>query len=153
MRIGRLAALLIVPALAAISATPATASDGVVNLYARLNGHNEIGPTFATGGGDRDGAGVAHVKVLATKVCWSYRTQRIGTPVAAHIHAGVAGSNGPVVVPLAAGSGCVDISRDLARSIKAHPGRYYLNVHTAAFPGGAIRGQLRGVPARVMRTN
>jgi hypothetical protein len=29
-----------------------------------------------------------------------------------------------------------------AADVLAHPGDYYVNVHTADFPGGAVRGQL-----------
>lgn len=75
---------------------------------------------------------------------------------AAHIHPGVAGSNGSVIVStgitageitLATGSGTlvksgIAISIDLANQIIANPSAYYFNAHTAANPGGAIRGQL-----------
>jgi hypothetical protein len=29
------------------------------------------------------------------------------------------------------------------RPIESHPGRYYVNVHNARYPGGAVRGPLR----------
>src|ERR671926_289631 len=36
-------------------------------------------------------------------------------------------------------------ARDLpSRAVAAHASRFYVNVHTAGFPGGAIRGQLAG---------
>ncbi len=34
-------------------------------------------------------------------------------------------------------------STQLVQQILAHPGRYYVNVHNAAYPGGAARGQLK----------
>ena len=40
-------------------------------------------------------------------------------------------------------AGCVEVDRDLAEAIAADPRGYYVNVHNAEFPGGAIRGQLR----------
>jgi hypothetical protein len=71
--------------------------------------------------------------------------------VAAHIHAGNKNvASGPIVVDLitepASGTkftGCTkDVPKKLIRKILKHPRRYYVNVHTVAFPGGAIRGQL-----------
>ena len=77
--------------------------------------------------------------------------------MAAHIHRGTAGENGPVVVgffgpptstaPPSSGdpgafSTCVSITDQLAGEILKTPHRFYWNVHTAAFPGGAIRGQV-----------
>jgi hypothetical protein len=72
-----------------------------------------------------------------------------------HIHLAPAGTNGPIVVPLFAGSfagtdsasGCVEnVDRDLIKAIRQDPSAYYVNVHsTPDFPGGAIRGQLSKV--------
>ena len=39
---------------------------------------------------------------------------------------------------------CVRVARSLGRAILANPNRYYVNVHTAGLPDGAIRGQLFG---------
>lgn len=67
---------------------------------------------------------------------------------AAHIHLGGAGKNGPVVVPMvksgdngwtfAAGA---KLTEDQMKAFKA--GELYINVHSAANPGGEIRGQLK----------
>ena len=61
-----------------------------------------------------------------------------------------AGENGPIVVTLAPPSSgdpgvsgaCVAVDPELLDDILQHPAQYYVNVHTAAFPGGALRGQL-----------
>src|SRR5262249_31092041 len=69
---------------------------------------------------------------------------------AAHLHSGAAGVAGPVVVPFATpnasgtSSGCAPANRALVEKILKTPASYYVNVHTAEFPGGAIRGQLTG---------
>jgi hypothetical protein len=38
--------------------------------------------------------------------------------------------------------GCVTADKDLIKDIRQNPENYYVNVHNAAFPGGAVRGQL-----------
>ncbi|HUF02221.1 MAG TPA: CHRD domain-containing protein [Gaiellaceae bacterium] len=40
---------------------------------------------------------------------------------------------------------CVNPGEALAQEILANPSEFYVNVHNADYPGGAIRGQLRGV--------
>lgn len=67
---------------------------------------------------------------------------------AAHIHIGAPGKNGPVVVPMvksgdngwtfAAGA---KLTEDQMKAFKA--GELYINVHSAANPGGEVRGQLK----------
>src|SRR5690606_9763868 len=70
-------------------------------------------------------------------------------PTAAHIHVGAEGASGRPVVPLAtpasgAAGACVVLEADVARALADNPRGYYVNVHTAAYPAGARRGQLRG---------
>jgi hypothetical protein len=114
-------------------------------FQATLTGANEIA------GGDPDGSGIAHLRLSPEhgQVCFEIDVANLATIVAAHIHAGPAGVNGPVVVnfnPVVNGlHNCVSgVSRDLINKIIAAPQSYYVNVHTTEFPGGAIRGQLGG---------
>lgn len=102
--------------------------------------------------GDPDGVGSALVTLNAGtgEVCWETSASNIALPAtASHIHHGVAGISGPIVVPLsppdASGhaSGCrTGVDRELIRSILTSPDSFYVNVHTTQFPAGAIRGQL-----------
>jgi hypothetical protein len=112
-------------------------------VTARLTGAKEF-----PGPGDPNGRG--HVTITLKrgvgKVCADATWRRIGQPVAAHIHKGGPAVDGPVVIDLTSavtgGHRCVSAARPLIRRINAHPKRYYFNIHTGAFPGGAIRGQL-----------
>lgn len=106
------------------------------------------GGAAVPGGGDADGVGIAVVAVSGNTVNYSLLLQNIDSPTAAHIHSAAAGSVGPVVVDLAASfnglnaTGSVAVDQAVADAIKANPGAFYVDVHTAAFPNGAVRGQL-----------
>jgi len=70
------------------------------------------------------------------------------TATAAHIHMAAAGKNGPVIVPMvkSGDSGWTfapdaKMNADQMKAFKA--GETYINVHSAANPGGEIRGQLK----------
>ena len=80
-------------------------------------------------------------------LCYELSVRNIAPATAAHIHEAPAGETGPVVVTLEAptdgsSSGCIDVGRVLAKEILQDPSDYYVNVHNAEFPGGALRGQL-----------
>lgn len=125
-----------------VLATAPASAHGGDRLEADLSGANEVG------GGDTDGEGEARVWLDADEgeVCFRIKVEDIATPRAAHIHDGVAGMNGGVVVDLEIGEnglrGCVEASADLIEAIEDDPSGFYVNVHNADFPGGAVRGQL-----------
>ena len=107
------------------------------------------GSAEAPGPGAAKGAGSAELTFDGDKgqVCYTLTANGTDTPTMAHIHKGAVGVPGPVVVPLTAptdgsAKGCASIAADLMSAILATPSDYYVNVHTAAFPKGAIRGQL-----------
>jgi CHRD domain len=78
---------------------------------------------------------------------------RLGAkPIAAHIHKGKAGTNGPIVIDLKptfkgtsprVSKKCVTAKASVVSAIRRNPAGYYANVHTSTNPGGAARGQLR----------
>ena len=102
-----------------------------------------------TFGGDLDGTGTARIRINPGRgeICYTLTAQMIQTATLAHIHEGPEGGNGPVIVdfiPPASGSssGCVSVGRELAKEIVQTPSDYYVVVHNAEFPAGALRGQL-----------
>ena len=146
---------------AGVLTTAGIASAGHTNtlLEASLDGRSEVasGATNKRIVGDRNGRGEAYVFGVdgdATTLCYVLTVDKIGTAVAAHIHEGKAGTNGPVVVNLAApadgnAADCLTegeagkfVGGQTVAEILANPQDYYVNVHNAEFPGGAIRGQL-----------
>jgi hypothetical protein len=139
-------------ALAATTAVAVGVSSSIARapatkpLFASMTGAAEV-----PGPGDTNGLGAASVVFTGgNKICYSLVVNAIAKPVAAHIHAGKAGVAGDVVVTLAqpakgsngTSAACVASTAEIVNKIKANPKNFYVNVHTGAFPGGAIRGQL-----------
>src|SRR6185369_2019843 len=112
---------------------------------------------------DKDGQAVGLLRIQGSQLSFAAKWNQIGTPTAAHIHAGKAGANGAVEVPLfAAGladgmtavTGTVTITdKALLDKLKADPTGFYVNLHTAEFPGGAVRGQMFPVSKAIDRTS
>jgi hypothetical protein len=132
-------------ALAGCATVEETAAEATATTYhATLTGAQEVG------GGDPDGAGRAEITIADDfdQVCWNISdVHGIGTPVAAHIHYAARGANGPAVFPLKKSNegtwtGCADGSEWTQNRIEGNPAMFYVNVHTAEYPDGAIRGQL-----------
>jgi hypothetical protein len=129
---------------AIVALIPVTGAAGALqkggnSLHATLAGKSE------TPKGDPDGSGTAEVKITGTKVCWEIKAARVTKLVAAHIHKGKPGVSGPVVVPFGKtykSKGCVTTTAATAAAILKSPSAYYVNVHNAKYPGGALRGQL-----------
>jgi hypothetical protein len=139
-------------AVAAVGASGALADEKTATFTIQLSGAAEVCPTApATCGGPGTGTATITIDRNARTVCYAITTQNVALPLlAAHIHEAPAGQTGPVVVPLftspvnsAAASGCVtDVDKNLLKDILRNPEEYYVNVHNATFPNGAVRGQL-----------
>jgi CHRD domain len=145
-------------AVLAFMASPASAGDddhshqiAVGNV--RLSGANEVPAA------DPDGFGRFRYIAAGDKLCYILSAFNIDPPLAAHIHAGAAGVNGGIVVMLEVpdhvSAACITAEPDSSLNsimvltqeeldaIIANEAGFYANVHTAPFPAGAIRGQLR----------
>ena len=79
-------------------------------------------------------------------MCWTIEVSGVDPIAAAHIHVAPSTAPGPIVVPLSPTSGCTEVSRQLALAIITDPSAYYVNVHNATYPAGALRGQLAFAP-------
>jgi CHRD domain len=112
-------------------------------MKATLDGKSEVPPTTTTGAGTADIDYDAATKKLTWKVTYSGLS---GPATAAHFHGPAeAGKNAGVAVAIPnATSSPAEGSATLtdAQAADLMAGKYYVNVHTAANPGGEIRGQV-----------
>jgi hypothetical protein len=124
--------------------TPAASQD--VNFNVTLQGSEE-----SPGPGDLNGTGSAQLRVNpnSTEICYQLSVDGIEGVTAAHIHEGRAGTAGPIAVTLEAPSAgpvdtCVETSSSIIAGISSGNRSFYVNVHSTAFPDGAVRAQLTG---------
>jgi hypothetical protein len=109
--------------------------------------------------GDPDGFGLAGVRIDVETglLCYGVKVANVDEVVAGHIHVGGTDVDGPVVVDLmileanmttndeghVRFTQCLtDVDSEVLSAIVANPSGYYVNIHTTAFPDGAVRGQL-----------
>ena len=110
---------------------------------------NLTGAAEVPGPGDPDGGGTVQIALNPDKneVCYDLTVTKIDEATAAHIHEGAVGKDGPVKVGLdtpkgGSAKGCKTADAAVVKDIMANPANYYVNVHNAAHPKGAVRGQL-----------
>ena len=137
-------------------------------LSAELDGRQEVSAKGNNAiAGDPNGRGEAYVfGIDANKdtLCYNLQAKRIaeldmapGNGRAAHIHSGKRGENGPVVANLAWPQGgqagdCLTEGEagpkfptgefGIVQRILKNPAGFYVHIHNAEYPNGAIRGQL-----------
>jgi hypothetical protein len=132
----------VVPLVLAVTlayAAPACAE----TFKATLDGRSEVPATTSSGTGTADIDYDPASKKLSWKLTYSGLT---GPATAAHFHGPAeAGKNAGVAVPIpnpasSPVEGSATLTDTQAADLEA--GKYYVNVHTAANPGGEIRGQV-----------
>ena len=134
-------------ALTVAGAAVARTQASEIQLTAAVNAAQEVPPPT----GDVSAArGVFSATVTRTDtgatVTWQLTFSGLTGPAgAAHIHTGVPGQAGPVVVPLCGpcespASGTANVDATVLSALQT--GGAYVNVHTAANAPGEIRGQL-----------
>ncbi len=133
---------------------------GVVNMFfAKLRGRNEVPPV------ETDARGEAFFKLSLDKLSLKFKLDLfdIEDVVAAHLHLGSKGTNGPVVAFLfgpitnPVSIKCATLTGAITQEDLVGPlagqtlgtlvneiisGNIYINVHTVQHPNGEIRGQL-----------
>ena len=129
-------------ALITTAATAQTANDGGKRFTVTMTGAEEV-----PGPGDPDGTGTAVITINRgqQRVCWDITVSGVDPITAAHIHIGLDGQGfaGNIVVHLDPDTGCTTVTNaSLLDALLKAPQAFYVNVHKAAFPGGALRGQL-----------
>ncbi len=136
-------AVLVLPAMS-------IAGKNTVEVEAKLKGKNEV-----PGPGDKNGKGEVQIflKAKKEKVCFNLEIRKLEGASAAHIHKGAPDVAGPIKVllfeanPPVAGDGTYEgctknVKKKLVKKIGKRPEKFYVNVHNAEYPDGAIRGQL-----------
>jgi hypothetical protein len=127
-------------AIAAMLAMPASAMAEMVKMKADLKSSEEVPPN------DSPGSGTAEVTLDtdANKVSWKITHEGLtGDATAAHFHgpAKVGENAGPIVdISTNMMEGAADVTAEQLQMIRE--GNTYLNVHTAQYPDGEIRGQV-----------
>ncbi len=129
---------------AALLAFTSRSQAAPTTFKATLNGASEVPPNTTAG------TGAATITLDGTKITWNVTFSGLtGPATAAHIHGPApAGKNAGVMIWLSekgkpatspiTGSGTLTD----AQVADLNNGQCYVNVHTAANPGGEIRGQL-----------
>ncbi|NRF66163.1 CHRD domain-containing protein [Aquincola sp. S2] len=120
---------------------PATPAVPAETLNATLTADQEAPATVASGA-----KGSASLSLdRATRTLSATVSVDGATPTLAHIHVGAAGKAGAVVLPLALSASGASLAATVLSTAQLQSldaGDLYLNVHSAAHPGGEIRGQI-----------
>jgi hypothetical protein len=139
------------------NSSPASAQ--TVSLNAVLLGGNECDGIAPPAGpkcrkGDPDAFGLAAITFpTATGICVTLQVDNLLGATSAHIHPGretfVGAPIFTLVAPAAPSAGnpgasvtCGVPPAGLPAALRANPANFYINVHNATYPLGAIRGQL-----------
>jgi hypothetical protein len=112
---------------------------GETVFVAPLRGSEEVPPVTSAA------SGLATLILGARRDEVRYRITATGiTPTLAHVHRGIAGTNGPVVHPLSASGpvaeGTFPVTAEDLEDLSLR--RLYVNLHSAAQPKGELRGQV-----------
>jgi CHRD domain len=128
--------------LFALVGAPAARAETIA-FTAELSGANEVPPNTASASGKAEASFDSATKVLTYTVTFTGLT---GPAIGAHLHGPAeAGKNAGIVVPFNFVASPIKGTATLtdAQVADLMAGRWYVNIHTAAHPGGELRGQLK----------
>jgi hypothetical protein len=157
MRRGVCAISLFALVLVTMTAAPSSAGESSVSRSIELDGRNLLLPD-----GDPNGTGFLEMELNAVEgtICFDLLVDKIATPTDAHIHR-IEGlvRPGPIAAVLFSGNtinqdeftGCTNAPPEVIRDMVENPENYYVDVHNAAFPDGAIGGRLIEEIIRLVR--
>ena len=126
--------------------TAGAAGAATLHFTTKLKGADEVPANATTGKGKVSGTLDTTTKQLSYKATYSGLT---GPATMAHFHGPAApGTNAPPTVPVMNAANPIKGTATLSDAQVADltAGKWYFNVHTAAHPGGEIRGQIKMAP-------
>lgn len=122
------------------SSDPAPTPNPNVTFLATLTGANEVPANGSPATGTATLTFNSTTKIFTITV-----NHNIASPTGGHIHKAAAGVSGPVVFPFSSLTSPISytsVALDATQEADLYANLYYVNIHTAAYPGGEIRGQL-----------
>lgn len=114
----------------------------VVKLSSELKGSNEVPPNNSSGSGKAEATYDTNTKTLTYTVTYDGLT---GPAMGAHFHGpSEAGKNAGIALPFKSTQSPIQGTATLTEAQAADllAGKWYANIHTAANPGGELRGQM-----------
>lgn len=129
------------------SSAPESPATVMISMVAPLSGKNQVPPNNSPATGNMD----ARLAMNSNVLDWNITFTGMSGPVtAAHFHGPAsAGQNAGIALPLSGNmaspiKGSATLSAAQIADLRA--GKWYINLHTAAFPDGEIRGQVSVKP-------
>lgn len=132
-----------VAATVSIAAFAIPASAQMMESQTMLSAQEEVPPTDSAAKGTVD----LGVDAAAKKITWTIKSEGLtGPATAAHFHGPAErGANAPPVVDITSmmETGSATLTDQQLADLQA--GKLYVNIHTAKFPDGEIRGQIKAM--------